>query len=290
MHRTFLPALAIALCAPSALGQTFSDQGPCSYEPEWRGVCSFYRAFDPGIGPKTGYLIRELRSYSWYEHWLIVFPTVATDIEVLITTRLHREHAGKVVRLIANAVAVLPDFVLRSLPPNVGIEIDYVNNRTARYNDRPDERSHRIKFDASFVSDERTALHHRFEELLLHEIAHVFDRLYGLRDLETWQAAVERDGGKYITEYAETGGAGEDFAESFAAWVAYRREGSRGSDQRLLGGEHYDRVRTHMLNRLRWFDNEYMRIVRPDGRLFERYPYTSGGGERSGVVLCTLSG
>ena len=57
-------AAAVALAALPVLGQRFSGQGPCDFEPNWSGVsCSFYRAVEPRAGPKTAYHLRELRPH-----------------------------------------------------------------------------------------------------------------------------------------------------------------------------------------------------------------------------------
>ena len=71
------------------------------------------------------------------------------------------------------------------------------------------------------IQDDSVFLQPEFEEMVLHELGHAMD--YGTPDwfqADLWQTAVDADNA-FVTEYAKTN-TGEDFAESFVAWVIYR--------------------------------------------------------------------
>lgn len=84
-----------------------------------------------------------------------------------------------------------------------------------------------MSFDPRLVFEDEGRLAHAVEELLLREIGHALDAVWGASSRPSWLAAVERDAG-HASGLAETDPT-EDFAETFTVWAAYRRDLARPS-------------------------------------------------------------
>ncbi|MYD42678.1 MAG: hypothetical protein F4W90_02160 [Gammaproteobacteria bacterium] len=97
------------------------------------------------------------------------------------------------------------------------------------------------------IQDDSVFLQPEFEEMVLHELGHAMD--YGTPDwfqADLWQTAVDADNA-FVTEYAKTN-TGEDFAESFVAWVIYRAYRERVDPSVLKSIE-------RIAHRLQYFDD-----------------------------------
>ena len=93
-----------------------------------------------------------------------------------------------------------------------------------------------------------------YEEILLHEFMHMAQHTRGALEIDhlRWEAAVAKDN-NYITSYAR-GNRIEDHADSFVAWLIWRRyEGLRAA------------ARAHIRRVIRWriayFDREHRRLT-----------------------------
>lgn len=86
------------------------------------------------------------------------------------------------------------------------------------------------------------------EEMILHEIGHIFGMHFGWSETQGWSDAVAKDA-RYITEYAKTNDR-EDFAESFTAWVVLRAFGANLKEE---ARSHVERM---IPNRLAYLDQE----------------------------------
>ncbi len=107
--------------------------------------------------------------------------------------------------------------------------------------------SHVIAMPSEYYENSHDEFTPEFEELLLHELGHVFYyAVSGWWDENAWARARDLDNGAYVTEYAMTNEM-EDFAESFTAWVLHR--GFRG---RLSSDTQQNLLRIR--NRLTYFD------------------------------------
>ena len=171
--------------------------------------------------------------------------------------------------MMADAALTLPRIVLRSLPENTTLSMDTGSSGGAIYWDLPNERSHAIEFDAAFAHEEVPTLDWSFEELLVHEVGHVFDKLHGITNRLEWLDAVAADG-TGLTAYAGEN-AKEDFAETFAASLAVRADESRTAPR--LTPAHRERIGL-VSNRVKWLDRQLLLAAASrSGRLFENLGY-----------------
>lgn len=244
----------------------------CPERPTWSAAaCSFHRAFTPGETLSRAVDLREGRPHDKYSRYVLEIP-LAPNMEFLLWDG-HYGDNGKVARMMADAIATLPPIVLRSLPENTLVSMDVGSSGGAIYWDLPDERAHAIEFKAAFAHPYADTMDWSFEELLLHEIAHVFDRIHGISARPGWRAAVRADGQK-VTRYAASNSK-EDFAESFTAWAAVRADSTR-KNPRLLP-EHYRQVESTMRHRMDWLDGQLLdAAISPSGRLFHGLGWSPG--------------
>ena len=227
------------------------------------------------------------------------------------------------VQLIAESVAVLPQAVLASLPERVYLVLfDNIYNpngeelsAAAAY---PVHHGFGVRytvmlnvnrgwgvplqdgyfFDREGGTYEGLDYHRnfRFEELLLHEFAHLIDDLYQITNGVYWvnDAGTDRDGWRpnpvarwwefrqleresppeFVSDYAATN-VSENFAETFVAWAVLRS--GRLNPYRRIGldgctvSEH---IRTKMPLELDWWDRQGRRaLFSTDGSLFACEPY-----------------
>lgn len=255
----------LLLCAVNAFGQSYT----CPEKPTWyAAACSVYAAFTPGTGEDSiAYYLREGRPHEKYARWVMEMEGIP-NIELLIWHG-HYSDERYVAELVASSVAILPAAVLRALPENTVISLDIGSGGGAIYWDLPKERAHAVEFAAAFAHESANTLDWSFEELLLHEFGHVFDvGLYSIRTNPEWIAATQRDNSASVTRYAETNDK-ETFAETFAAWMAYRRDQARPIESRKLTPEHNDHILTTIGNRGKWLDEQIVAASSsPNGRLF----------------------
>lgn len=156
------------------------------------------------------------------------------------------------------AFAVLPPAVVRALPPDFVLAYDSSIFAYGVY-----EPPSGVAFHPDSHRDPV------FEESLLHEIGHVLDARMGfVSERPSWKAARAKDLGRFVSDLAETTGA-EDFAESFVAWAAYRRDLARRGSERRLTTRQRDHLQVKIRYRMAWFDRELMAAAStPNGRLF----------------------
>ena len=165
------------------------------------------------------------------------------NIEIQIWHR-HFDSQQKIAKLVADSIAILPPVLLRALPINTVVGIDVGSGTGAIYWNLLNERAHVIEFAAVFAHESDDTLDWAFEELLLHEIGHVFDvGLYKISENAGWLNASNEDLNALVSEYAATN-AKEAFAETFAAWVSFSRDAARPENERRLTHVH----RTHILD------------------------------------------
>ena len=221
---------------------------------------------------RRAFNLREGRPHDRYSRYILEIP-LAPNIEMLVWNG-HYSDGEQVARMMRDAIATLPPVILRSLPENTLVSMDQGSSGGAIYWDLPDERAHAIEFQAAFAHPAVNTMDWSFEELLLHEIAHVFDRIHGISARPSWRDAVRADGAQ-ITRYAESN-AKEDFAESFAAWAAVRADAAR--ERPRLTPEHYQRVEFRMHHRAEWFDRQLLiASMSATGRLFHKLGWSPKG-------------
>ena len=248
----------------NAHGQSYT----CPERPEWHAAaCSVYAAFNPSDNAIPHYL-REGRPYEGRYRWWWMrmegFPTVEIHI-----WNGHYQNPQWAAEMVARSVSVLPPVVLQALPKNTIVSLDLGSGGGAIYWDQPRERAHAIEFNASFAHENANTLDWGFEELLLHELAHVFDSgLYRIRDNPGWIEATERDGNRRVTEYAGEN-AREALAETFAVWMAWRRDQARPEPERRLTEEHRSQIMSTISNRGAWIDEQILAAASlPNRQLF----------------------
>ena len=157
-------------------------------------------------------------------------------------------------RLVGRTVAGLPAALTQRLPP---VQIQILGNR-ANATSFVDSPPYVVRFPARYVHASagpggsvllgNTPSHRNFEELLIHELAHVMDA-YAAHAQGTlrWSSSTRwhdamAESPCAVSTYAETS-PGEDFAESVVAWFAFY--GARGG---VLAGDDRRRIR-HRLGR-----------------------------------------
>ena len=135
---------------------------------------------------------------------------------------------------IARVFSQLPSFLIEVFPEYLAISSHATGGYFPRYcnqdihtgcnmvivNMNVFTAKHLLLMPSQFYIQSDGRLSAGFEELLLHEIGHLMQDELGWKDDYEWVKAVEQDGG-FLTDYASTN-SGEDFAESFAAWVIYK--------------------------------------------------------------------
>ena len=152
------------------------------------------------------------------------------------------------------ALAVLPPAVIQALPPDAVLVYD---SAVTTYG------SFEPPSGIAFHPDSR--LDPEFEEGILQEIGHVLDARLGSVSERAWW---KKDQSRHVSDYAETDDA-EDFAESFVAWAAYRRDLARPASARRTTAGQRTHVRERIMCRMAWFDRELMAAVSTaNGRLF----------------------
>ncbi len=152
----------------------------------------------------------------------------------VFAARLRSETTDSYAERVGLMYAQWPRFLRLIIPYDLMIRDDETGGYFPRYCNRSirhtgcgwvGDAAHNIAMPESHYTTylgDQAELAPEFEELVLHELGHAL--WYGTPDWwneSAWRAAVEKDGGAYISDYAATS-EGEDFAESFAAWVIYR--------------------------------------------------------------------
>ena len=225
--------------------------------------------------------------------------------------------------LVGESVAVLPQVALASLPPAVhlvlldnlystgisGEEVAMTSSYPEHYasDDRyavllnvangwgvPIEGGHFFDSDPYGGLDYHREV--RFEELLLHEFAHLIDDFYRITMGVYWvdDGGTTNDGWRpnpvarwwefrqlerentqeFVTNYAATN-VQENFAETFVAWAALRS--GRLNPYRYIGNESCtvpDHINSKMPLELEWWDRQgTSALFSVDGALFECKPY-----------------
>ena len=120
-------------------------------------------------------------------------------------------------------------------------------------------------------------------------MGHVFDSgLYHIRYNPEWLEATALDRAAEVTRYAGTNDR-EAFAETFAIWMAYRRDQVRPADERKLYPEHIAKIMDTIYHRGAWIDKKILQAaISVNGRLFGDMPWK--GEETSGVSNCIGNG
>ena len=249
--------------------QLLAQDYTCPEVPDWSAVpCSVHKAFTPGVGESIPYHLRLAEMHTHYAWWSMEMFGINNNVELQIWHN-HFDSQKEVVNLVADSIATLPPVVLRALPINTVISIDVGSGAGAIYLNLPIERAHAIEFAAGFVHELDDTLDWAFEELLLHEIGHVFDvGLYTIREDVGWLNASNNDLNTLVSDYADTNDK-EAFAEVFAAWVSYRRDEARPENERRLTEDHRSHILSSISNRGAWIDEHVLRAAfTPDARLF----------------------
>ena len=257
--------LTIVLLAASLEAQSYT----CPEEPSWVAApCSVHKAFTPTSGAAIPHYLRPASPHENYVWWSMEMFEISNNVELLVWAG-HYEDEQKIAELVAASIAVLPPVVLRSLPVNTLVSLDIGSGSGAIYWGLPNERAHAVEFAAAFAHESDNTLDWSFEELLLHEFGHVLDvGLYNIRSNPGWLTATRLDQARNVTEYSSTN-AKEAFAETFAVWMAYRRDQARHSHSRRLTSAH----ETHILNTIRhrgaWLDEQVLQAgLSPNAQLF----------------------
>ena len=239
----------------------------CPETPTWSTVaCSVWKTFEPVDDGIPYYMRKQKPRYNRYDRWAMEMEGIP-DLEVLIWHGRY-EDPERIAELVGKSISVLPPIVLRSLPVNTVISMDQGSSGGAIYWDLPRERAHAIEFAHTFAHESYDVLDWSYEELLLHEIGHVFDSgLYCIRDNLEWVEATRLDI-THVSSYANNS-LKEAFAETFAAWFAYRRDQARPLNKRKLTKVHTDKIKATISHRGAWLDKQILKAVTaPNGRLF----------------------
>ena len=145
--------------------------------------------------------------------------------------------------LMGRALAAVPRVLSQQLPP-IRLEIagHYANAQFLR-GFFPD--SYTVRFPLRYVHGDNAGRpvlgnnhqHRNFEELLIHELAHALDSYSGTpSSSDAWLNAIHQSPCA-VSEYAQTAGHLEDFAESVVAYLAYyagRNGALSGTERRNL--------------------------------------------------------
>lgn len=231
-------AWTAALASCSAFGQAYT----CPDTPTWAAVpCSMHKAIQPQDA--MPFVLTHVFERDDYLDYIVVADSSAARLRIY----RHFEDPHWVAVRVAMAWAAQPRVLRRSaMPLMIGIDWagpvywDYIDTAEAR---------HIVEYPAGYVHEADDTLDWAFEELLTHELCHVIDRKYDLRNREKWLAAADADKA-YVTDYA-AGSNGEDFAESCAAYVLTQLDSDR--TKRRLTHEHRKRVMDTMPRRGRYF-------------------------------------
>ena len=249
--------------------QLLAQAYTCPEDPDWSAVpCSVHKAFTPGAGEFIPYHLRLAEMNPNYVWWSMEMFGINNNIEIQIW-HSHFDSQQKIAKLVADSIAILPPVILRALPINTLISMDVGSGTGAIYWNLWTERAHAIEFAAVFAHEADDTLDWAFEELLLHEIGHVFDvGLYKISENVGWLNASNKDFNALVSEYADTN-AKEAFAETFAAWVSFSRDAARPENERRLTHVH----RTHILDAIfyrgAWIDEHVLSAAyTPYARLF----------------------
>ena len=241
----------------------------CPEDPNWVAIpCSVHKAFTPGVGESIPYHLRLAEMNSKYVWWSMEMFGINNNIEIQIWHN-HFDSQQKIAKLVAESIAILPPVVLRALPINTVVGIDVGSGTGAIYWNLLSERAHVIEFAAVFAHESDDTLDWAFEELLLHEIGHVFDvGLHKISENAGWLNASNKDLSALVSEYADTN-AKEAFAETFAAWVSFSRDSARPENERRLTHVHRTHILDSILYRGAWIDEHVLSAAyTPSARLF----------------------
>lgn len=115
-----------------------------------------------------------------------------------------------------------------------------------------------------------------FEEVLIHEFAHVIDLRFNVTHGEEhgdWWREVQETGrehsGSFVSSHASTNRM-ENFAETFTAWLAYH-SGRLAPWHDPDSDDHYKHIRAKMCREMKWWDGQFARAAAsPNGALWLR--------------------
>ena len=249
--------------------QLLAQAYTCPEDPDWGAVpCSVHKAFTPGVGESIPYHLRLAEMHPNFVWWSMEMFGINNNIEIHIW-HSHFDSQQKIAKLVADSIAILPPVILRALPINTLISIDVGSGTGAIYWHYVEGRGHVIEFAAGFAHESDDTLDWAFEELLLHEIGHVFDvGLYKISENAGWLNASNEDLNALVSEYAATN-AKEAFAETFAAWVSFSRDAARPENERRLTHVHRTHILDSILYRGAWIDERVLSAAyTPAARLF----------------------
>ena len=204
-------------------------------------------------------------------HGIYRMHVAGNAIEIDVSEELDADQAPRAAAM-AKGIAALPRVVLRSLP---AVEVSLTGHMDSQghFSPRPAFQHQRIDLFLNLVPrrfrDDGTSyfrLAATYEEVLLHEVAHLLDTQGGyVSDSEEWKGASRKDGNLHLTAYAETNDR-EDFAETFTLWLAIRRDETRAVQQLEVDRASVKRKAHH---RFAWLDRQLVRaIASVDGILF----------------------
>lgn len=266
----------------------FGAGSPCAQEVPFSlvdgNVCAVW---DVTFDPKVPYTLTELppgRDSETRRRW--VWKGEGARVSVIVDGAWSDGQRAAIASRLADFLAVLPPFVIRAFPDDpfypvslvtsddfYGSKLDYVTPALGQWHMAVRANPALLEWGADFGTDKLA----RMEEILVHEVGHLLDHVYAhvssplfdtmdlgggvvagqsvwghprWSDTNEWATAMEADGAR-VSDYAERNNA-EDFAESFAAWLALRA--SPRSGRHTIRFEKRRHIADTIPNRLRWFD------------------------------------
>jgi len=230
-------SLGLVLALLLLVSVNLAEAQYCPSEPKWDAVpCSIYNVWDHKRATDNAYTLQRVSATANFRRWSWE-SNYGPPIEIAIWNyRGWREQDYKAAaNMLAQALAVLPPVVLEALPTGIILELETPGDCAGDGGCYAlfDQRFHFIEFRHNYVHLNLDRLDWSFEELLVHEIGHLLDRLSSLpNDPSQWDRKVRwsdsaewreaASGRTFVSDYAKRGGAIEDFAESFTAWAGYR--------------------------------------------------------------------
>ena len=234
------------------------DPWTCPEEPQWAGAaCSVFRAFDPELHARPHFL-RPGKPHDKYNWWALEMEEL-TNLEIHIWHgHYNRDDTEKVARMVAASISTLPPILLKALPAGTHVVFDVGSGHGPIYRYYADTKVHAIEFPANWAYPDHDTLDWSFEEILIHEMAHVLDvGLYTIREKNGWNRGSNLDRHEPVTGYSETNEK-EMFAEVFTLWIAWRTDHGRPTKQQTLTHEHEGHMTRWMSNRGEFLDKHIL--------------------------------
>ncbi len=217
---------AILLAPPKSVAQNCTD----SHIYESGDVCTWANAVHDRL-PFASYSVVPTHAPGGYSRFRVVLGTGGTEIAVH-TRKLdsaERPAATDYAILVGSVYARMPPWLQYLMPDGLAVTDAATGGYfpracilDARHSGCGENSVGRARFMIALPAqyyETGNAFTPEYEELFLHELGHVFERMEWF-DRTEWQRAVEADN-RFVTDYATTNER-EDFAESFAAWVLWR--------------------------------------------------------------------